>query len=52
VIYAECNRGGRIVESPDEVADMTATMDMIRASALSPRDTLKLVTKIRSEIDG
>jgi transcriptional regulator with XRE-family HTH domain len=52
VIYVECNRGGRIVEDPEEVADLSATMNMIRASALSPRDTLNLVTKIRSEIDG
>jgi transcriptional regulator with XRE-family HTH domain len=52
VIYAECNRGGRIVEDPEEIADMTTTMNMIRASALSPRDTLDLMTKIRSEIDG
>jgi transcriptional regulator with XRE-family HTH domain len=52
VIYAECNRGGRIVEDPEEVADMTTTMNMIRASALSPRDTLDLMIKIRSEIDG
>jgi Domain of unknown function (DUF5753) len=52
IVYAECNRGGRIVEDPEEVADMITTMNMIRASALSPRDTLNLVAKIRSELDG
>jgi transcriptional regulator with XRE-family HTH domain len=52
VVYAECNRGGRIIEDPQEVADMTTTLNMIRASALSPRDTLDLIVKIRSEVDG
>jgi transcriptional regulator with XRE-family HTH domain len=52
VIYAECNRGGRIVEDPAEVADMITTLNMIRASALSPRDTLDLLSEIRSGIDG
>jgi transcriptional regulator with XRE-family HTH domain len=52
VIYAECNRGGRIVEDPAEVADMITTLNMIRASALSPRDTVDLLTEIRSGIDG
>jgi transcriptional regulator with XRE-family HTH domain len=52
VIYAECNRGGRVVDDPPEVADMITTLNMIRASALSPRDTLDLITEIRSGIDA
>lgn len=51
VVYAECNRGGRIVEAPPEVAEMITTLNMIRASALSPRDTLGLLAKIRRETD-
>lgn len=31
---------------------MISTLNMIRVSALSPRDTLNLLTKIRSEIRG
>ena len=51
IVYAECNRGGRIVEDPDEVADLATTMNMIRASALAPRDTRELLIKARSELD-
>jgi transcriptional regulator with XRE-family HTH domain len=49
VCYAECNRGGRIVEDRPEVTEMITTLNMIRASALSPRATLDVLTKIRRE---
>jgi hypothetical protein len=51
VVYAECKRGGRIIEDPEEVADMIGTMHMARAAALSPRDSLALMEQIRSELD-
>jgi transcriptional regulator with XRE-family HTH domain len=51
VVYAECNRGGRIVEDSPEVAELLTVVNMVRASALSPRATLDLLTKVRSELD-
>jgi transcriptional regulator with XRE-family HTH domain len=50
VCYTECYGGGRIVEARDEVADLVMVLGMIRASALSPRDSVDLVRKIRSEL--
>ncbi|HEY1914815.1 MAG TPA: helix-turn-helix transcriptional regulator [Streptosporangiaceae bacterium] len=53
VAYTECNGGGRIVESPGEVADLTIVLNMIRAAALSPRESTALILEVRSEIaDG
>jgi transcriptional regulator with XRE-family HTH domain len=52
VCYTECYGGGRIIEGRDEVADLITGMSMLRASALSPRETLELIRKIRSEING
>ncbi len=52
VCYTECYSGGRIVEDHAEVAEMMTTVSMLRASALSPRDSLELMRGIRSEIDG
>lgn len=50
VCYTECYRGGRLVEDPGEVADMVMTLNMLRASALSPRDSLEMMRRIRKEI--
>jgi len=36
VAYTECNGGGRIIESADEVGDLMMIVNMIRAAALSP----------------
>lgn len=33
VAFTECNGGGRIVESADEVGDLTMIVNMIRAAA-------------------
>jgi transcriptional regulator with XRE-family HTH domain len=53
VCYTECYGGGRVVEARDEVADLVMVLSVIRASALSPADSLALMSKIRSEIsDG
>lgn len=51
VLYAECYRGGRLVEDPIEVAEMSNTLHALRASALSPRDTLTLLRTIRRDLD-
>ena len=50
VAYTECNGGGRIVESADEVGDLMMIINMIRAAALPPRESASLILKIRSEI--
>ncbi len=50
VCYTECYGGGRVVEARDEVADLVMIISMIRASALSPGDSIELMRKIRSEI--
>ena len=50
VAYTECNGGGRIVESADEVGDLMMIVYMIRAAALPPRESVGLILKIRSEI--
>jgi transcriptional regulator with XRE-family HTH domain len=52
VCYTECYGGGRIIEGRDEVAELVTGMSMLRASALSPRETLELIRKVRSEING
>jgi transcriptional regulator with XRE-family HTH domain len=52
VCYTECYGGGRIVEGRAEVADLMTVISLIRASALSARDSRELILRIRSEIDG
>ncbi len=48
--YTECKGGGRIVEAPDEVADLMTVLNMVRAAALSPRESIEFMRKIRSEL--
>jgi transcriptional regulator with XRE-family HTH domain len=48
--YTECNDGGMIVEQPEQVAGLVTKMNLIRAAALSPRDSLTLLRKIRDDI--
>jgi hypothetical protein len=50
VCYTECYSGGRIVEGRAEVADLMTVISLIRASALSARDSRELIRRIRSEI--
>jgi transcriptional regulator with XRE-family HTH domain len=52
VCYTECYGGGRIVEGRAEVADLMTVISLIRASALSARDSRDLILRIRSGIDG
>ena len=51
VCYTECYSGGRIVEQRDEVAELTTVMNLIRATALPPHESLDLIRRIRSEFD-
>jgi transcriptional regulator with XRE-family HTH domain len=50
VCYTECYSGGRIVEGRTEVADLMTVISLIRASALSARDSRELIWRLRNEI--
>jgi transcriptional regulator with XRE-family HTH domain len=50
VVYTECDGGGMLVENRELVIELTTKMSMIRAAALSPRESLKLLRQIRDEI--
>ncbi|MCL2583946.1 MAG: helix-turn-helix transcriptional regulator [Streptosporangiales bacterium] len=50
--YTEFHNGGRIVDSREDVADLWAVMGMLRAVALSPRDSIALLKRIKGELDG
>jgi transcriptional regulator with XRE-family HTH domain len=49
--YTECYAGGRIVEDSEEIADLLTVLAMLRAAALSPRDSLAFMKQIRRELD-
>jgi transcriptional regulator with XRE-family HTH domain len=51
VCYTECYRGGRLVEDHAEVAEMMTKVSLIRAAALSRRESLELMRRIRSGIN-
>lgn len=51
VCYTECYSGGRIVEAHEEVAALVTVISMLRASALSPRESRELIREIRSQIN-
>ena len=48
--YTECNGGGMIVEQPEQVSGLLISMNLIRAAALSPRESRNCIVKIRDEI--
>jgi len=48
--YAECNGGGRIIETDDEVADLLMMVNLLRASSLPVRESAALMREIRSEM--
>jgi transcriptional regulator with XRE-family HTH domain len=48
--YTECNGGGMIVEQPEQVTSLVTKMNLIRAAALSPRESRQFIVKIRDEI--
>lgn len=49
ICYTECYGGGRIVEGRGEVADLMTVVNLIRASALSARDSRELIHRVKSE---
>lgn len=50
VCYTGCYGGGRIVEEREEVADLMTVINLVRASALSSRDSREPIRQIRHEI--
>jgi transcriptional regulator with XRE-family HTH domain len=52
VCYTECYSGGRIVEGHAEVADLMRIVNLLRASALPPHESLELIRQIRRDLDN
>jgi hypothetical protein len=52
VCYTECYSGGRIVEGYAEVADLMRIVNLLRASALPPHESLELIRQIRRDLDN
>lgn len=50
--YTECHGGGRMVEHSDDVADLVTVLTMLRASSLSPADSIDMIRHIRGGLDG
>ena len=51
VAYSECFGGARLIHDSAEVSDLTTVMGMLRAAALSPRDSVALMRQIRRDLD-
>lgn len=49
-VYTECNGGGMIVEQASQVAEFVTSMNLIRAAALSPRESREYLITIRDGI--
>jgi transcriptional regulator with XRE-family HTH domain len=48
--YTECNGGGMITETHQAVSDLMTTMNLIRAAAMPPKESMALLRQIRSEM--
>jgi hypothetical protein len=48
--YAECYRGGRLVQDVAEGSEMLTKLNLIRACALSPGESVAWMRKLRSEL--
>jgi transcriptional regulator with XRE-family HTH domain len=48
--YTECNGGGMLVEQREQVAALVTTMNLIRAAAMSRRESRQRIAKIRDGI--
>lgn len=48
--YTEANRGGRLIEDQTEVSERMTDINMIRVSALSPRESVEFMQKLRSDL--
>jgi transcriptional regulator with XRE-family HTH domain len=51
VAYTECFGGGRIIEDQQEVSDLVTVVGMLRAAALSPRDSTAVMRSIRRDLE-
>jgi transcriptional regulator with XRE-family HTH domain len=51
VAYTECFGGGRMIQDPTEVSDLTTVMGMLRAAALSLWDSVGLMRTIRRDLE-
>jgi hypothetical protein len=49
--YSECFGGARLIEDQQEVSDLATVIGLLRAAALSPRDSVALMRAIRRELD-
>jgi transcriptional regulator with XRE-family HTH domain len=49
--YSECFGGSRIINDATEISDLATVMGMLRAAALSPRDSAALLRQIRRDLD-
>jgi Domain of unknown function (DUF5753) len=51
VAYAEGYRAGRTIEAPADVASLVLMFDYLRALALSPGDSARMIGAIRGEYE-
>jgi transcriptional regulator with XRE-family HTH domain len=51
VAYTECVGGGRLIQDQREVSDLATVIGALKASALSPRDSLALMRTIRRDLE-
>lgn len=51
VAYTECFGGARLIEDSSEVSDLATVIAMLRAAALSPRDSVAMIRQIRRDLD-
>jgi hypothetical protein len=42
--------GGMIIEQPEQVTGLVISMNLIRAAALSPRESRQYIVRVRDEI--
>jgi hypothetical protein len=49
--YAEGYRAGRTIEAPAEVATLVMMFDHLRALALSPADSWRMISSMRGEYE-
>jgi hypothetical protein len=45
--YTEGSSSGRLTDDKDEVRDQMSNFDLIRAEAMSPGSSIRLISKIR-----
>jgi transcriptional regulator with XRE-family HTH domain len=50
--YAECYRGGRLVQDADESEAMLTKLNLIRMCALSPRESVTWMRRLRSDLSS